>query len=345
MNCMSLQTSVYFGGLNKEQSFLQLNDKTFIIYARNEILHFFKNLNWEVIYSCKDYFLSNITNMKQLKNGKILCCNKDLYIYETKPKIKKMKIIKMPNFNEGEIILDVIELKNRNILGFTSQSILKFKLKEDINENDEIAQIATIDETIKDYDYIPIYRYNLNIFEITNNKLLLHYHKLEIMRRCPRSIPRKINDNKIFIMNLDNFKIIHNFVNIKNKSNVVILKNYICMSGNYGIDIYNINNYELIKTIRIDEINYILKYDDNIIIGMDEYNKSIDIVYDISDANNIKFQSIKTPQIKETYYSMNILINKLNNGKILIFDSNILYIMKFVYQFNFTPLLRKKRNK
>ena len=341
---MSVQTIIDFDSFHQQVNFLELNDRTFILYTRAEIFHFSKNLRWEDLLPFDENNYPNITSMKQLKNGKILCCNKDLHIYETKPKINKIKIIKMPYFNKGEEILDTIELKNGNIIGFTNQSIIKIDIKENIDENDEIIQLKKIKPILKDYDHISFLEFNLNLFELENNNLLLYLHKFYSFRRCLRCSPIIFYDNIIFILNLNNFKVVHKFENIKNKSNVVILKKYICMNKEDGIYIYDIINYKLIKKIKTDDLHYIMKYDENIIIGMNEYENNINISYDITDANNIKFQIIKMETTLEKYSGINLLIFKLNNGKILIYNHYI-YIIEFKEKMNFIPLLEKKEKK
>ena len=329
----------------------ELNDKTFILYKSYKIFHFSKSLKYEDLLTFDEASISNIKSMKQLKNGKILCCNNDLHIYTSKPKINKIKIIKMPNFNVDEEILDTIELKNGNLIGFTNQSIIKIELKENKDENDEIIQLINIPDIFMDYnanfeDYIPFLEHNLNLFELPNNNLLLYFHTFYTVRKCIRSSPIKGNKSIVFILNLNNYNIIHKFEEEMEKSNVVVLKNYICMNDFRKIYIYNINNYELINQIdiKINEMFYFIKYNKNTLIGMNENKKEviIDSIYDVLDVNNIKSQLIKfTINLKNGDNLTNLLIYKLSNGKIL-FCGRKIYILEFKDKMNFMPLLETK---
>ena len=355
MKTLSVQACIQMNTLKNENEigFLELNDKTFFLYINNKILHFSKNLKWENILTLEEEYSSNIKNMRQLKNGQILCCNNNLHIYASKPKINKIKTTAMPNYENGEIIMDTIELKNGNLIGFTNQSILKIELKENKDEKDEIIQLKEIYDIFKDYiddylsyEYTPFLEYDLNLFELPNNNLLLHFHTFYTVRKCIRSSPIKGNKSIVFILNLNNYNIIHKFEEEIEKSNVVVLKNYICMNDFRKIYIYNINNYELINQIdiKINEMFYFIKYNKNTLIGMNENKKEviIDSIYDVLDVNNIKSQLIKfTINLKNGDNLTNLLIYKLSNGKIL-FCGRKIYILEFKDKMNFMPLLETK---
>ena len=341
------------------------SDILFILYKINVAIIFHKNLSSEILVNFnkkKNSYLNdsidqNITNIKQLKNGKILCCYKDLYIYDLKSKKITSKVIKMPNFFKKEKLFDILELKDGRIIGITNKCILNIKIKDKKEENDEISQIYNIPRNwlIKNFREEYFLQY-FNMYELQNNKLLIHSHSSgNHISKCGRIDGNKTFNNKIFVFDLDNFEIIHFFEKF-NKDNdnygqyngkifVIILKKYICLATNNSIYIYNIIDYKLLKKIKNenDYIGYIIKYDEDNIISMNKYKEEyIIIIYNLSDLNNLKYQKLGIDFIKSKESELfNELINKsmykLNNRKIIISSNRKIYIIVIPEKFNFLP--------
>ena len=316
---------------------LQLNKHSILLYEKNKIIIFNKNLNSNELISFDFSLEKSISNLILLKNKKVLCCYGDLYIFTIKSsKIEDTKKIEIPN---NETILDVIELQNGKILGITSKSIISIKHKD---ENYEVNSIYSIpNECLIEKDkFSKYFKQYFNIYELPNNKLLIHSHSTEInIGFCGYFPPNEVYSNKIFIFNLDNFNIIQKFYGNDNKEiNIVILKKYICISYEKFINIYDIRNYKLIRQINSNfKEMYINKYNENIIFALSMYEDKNDIIfYSLENINDIKFISFKGKfgfnpveyalggNVK---YSRNKSICKLKNGSIIIACNGRLYIV------------------
>ena len=184
--------------------FLQLIDGTFILYTKKQIIKFTKNYTYENIITFIEDYYSYITSMKQLKNGIILCCNGDLYIYTLKPKMYLLKIMKMPIFYGDERIVDVIELKNGNIIGITRKSIIKINIKDNNEKNYELIQLYKFPKKWPINDNLSNIECKLDLYELPNNKILLYFsEKFYIEWLIPSHI--KAYENKIYVLNLKNY--------------------------------------------------------------------------------------------------------------------------------------------
>ena len=286
---------------------------------------FKRNLRNEIIFSS-----GKIKNIKQLKNGKILCYAEDLILFSINSNIINSEIIKTTNFLENEDILDIIELKTGIILGITNFSIIEIKLKDKENKNNEIFQLFKIPEDWFSLDNGGRHDEKIKVYELENNKLLIHCYAYYKIRRCLLDTPYEINFNKLFIVNLDNFEIVHNFEQNKIQTNIVILQKYICIKYDDGLHIYSINNYELLKTLEIDK--EFIRYNENIILSNRQKKNEI-IAYNISDLNKIKYKklSIDFP----FRYSAKKLY-KLSNEKIILYDEyGYFFIIEFLKIINF----------
>ena len=331
---------------------LQLKEGTILLYDQYNISLLHKNYKLNKIFSfdknaeeknkeVKHY----ITNVKQLKNGKILCCNKDLFIFNIKLKNASPKVINIPN---DEYILDVIELKNGKIIGCTNRSLIDIKLIKSKNDEEyEISNIMKNSEECyitprnKKADYYRCFKQYVNIYELPNNKLLLHFHSSEVFfGRCSRHPPIDRYDNKLFIYDLNNNKIIHAFKPLEGETIIIILNKFICICYYDIINIYDINDYSLKKKIssKINE-RYFSKYDGNSIIGISTFENKNDIVlYNIKDINNIKFIIFKGDFMKfisilyQCDYvdrrNKNKSIYKLKDGSIFIECHGRIYIVE-----------------
>ena len=117
------------------------------------------------------------------------------------------------------------------------------------------------------------------------------------------------------------------------------MNKYICISHDNIIDIYDINNYKLLKQIN-DNINkkYIIKYDENLIIGLSYISKENNIIiYNLSNIDeislkiyngNFEFEE-KKMQGWPLKFSKKKSISKLKNGDLLIICYGRLFVVKF----------------
>ena len=175
---------------------------------------------------------------------------------------------------------------------------------------------------------------------------MIHFYSSEFLYSdCGTNPPNEYYINKIYIINLDNFEIIHRFESFAGEANIVILKKYICII-NYEnfyyniINIYDKNNYKLLNKIQdgIDK-SYIIKFNENMIIAISK-NERINyiILYDLSDFKNIKYIFFKENFIKFiiSRYNFTFTINgtknksiiKSKNGSILIICLGFIYIIE-----------------
>ena len=80
---------------------LLLKDGTILLYNKDTISLLSKSLHRKLLFSFErdkvEEEIGIIRNIKQLKCGDILCCNKELYIFNIKSKSKTPKIINIPN--------------------------------------------------------------------------------------------------------------------------------------------------------------------------------------------------------------------------------------------------------
>lgn len=206
MSKWSLITKIMYD-LREEYTPLQLKHGAFLLYTDKEIIMFEKNLSSEKIISLDKDEYANITNVKQIKNGNILCCNNDLYIYTIKSKkIVDTKILKMPKFLKKEKIFDIIELKDGRLIGLTNQSILNIKINNSKDENDEISQLYKIPKNwLINGDNQNCFKQFLNIYELGNNNLLIHSHSEGYVKRfLGRSHRSKDYYNNIIILDTNN---------------------------------------------------------------------------------------------------------------------------------------------
>lgn len=343
MTNINLQTKITLS-LEKKCSLLQLKDKSFILYTTDEVLLFNKNLTFNnLLFNTEKEEYTNITSIIQLKNEKILCCNNNLYIFTIKSNKKyEYKRIKMKNFDKGEKIMNVLELKNGEIIGVTNQYIINIKLNDNKLQNAKITQLYKVP-----YEWL-LYGEDifLNIYELKNNKLFMNFQSYFYSRRCPTSRPIKKYRNKIFIFNLKKLIVVYDDFKDYNDEiyNILFLKKCICINYNECLLIYDNIKYQLLKRIYIN-IKYINKYTENIIIGaclLKENN--VIIIFDISNINDIKYQIFTFEPLDKYYFIENILIYKLENKKFLFYFYNTIYIVDFpnTFNFNFKHLCTEK---
>ena len=358
---------------NKVYNPIQLKDGTILIYTNEDITIFSKNLKHKKLISFSNEYVVNdnsivISKIKQIKNGKIFCCVKNLYIFEIKDNniINTKKII----FPDDEYIYDIIELKNGKLLGISNNSIFEIKNEGEKYTISKLFQIPNnwlIIAFSKKERFFSSFKQYIDMYELPNNRLIIHSHSSEFSHNggCGTAPPSEISVNKIFILKLENFEIYEQFNEIISELNIIILNKYFCLCYSYFnyyrkiIDIYDINDYKLIK--RIDDgfdKDYIIKYNKNMFLALSQNEKINDIIlYNISKINNIEFKKINGDFIKfktkiyNCCYPVRNLKNKtfciLKNGDILIICHGFIYIVNFPESFNKLPFnsLKEIENK
>lgn len=344
---MNLQTIVDIG-FSKLSKGLKLKDETIVLYQESYLILYNKILSSEIkcFSDNNGHYYKDIKSIKQLKNGNILCCNDKLFIIKNNIKLKKyeidtIEISKEKSNEKNEKFLDVIELYNETIIGITNNSLYNIKF---LNGNYKLTSIFDIPE-----DWLIFwgdkYSYetevNLNIYELKNNRLLFHSYSYFFRKGCLFNPGTTIKESKIFIIDLNDFKVIYkeNFPDI---ANIIVLNDCFCIRHSNTIFIYNINDYKILQKIG-SNIEYINKYNDKIIIAS---NKIKDIIlYNLSDINNIQYE-IFCFNLRDYCFGENIIkfICKFRHKTILILANYYLFIAEFPRNFNFKPIAQKKNS-
>jgi len=171
----------------------------------------------------------------------------------------------------------------------------------------------------------------LNLYELINKRLLIHSYSTQLIYgRCGTHPPGELCRNKIFIFDLNNKEIIHCFEPFGNEANIIILEKYICISYSHIIEIYDITDYKLLKTIK-DKFNknYIIKYNENIIIGLGKEEKNNDIIiYNLLDINDIKYIIFRENfmKFKEMKYNHVYPVRRVKNKTICLLNDDCIFI-------------------
>ena len=152
----------------------------------------------------------------------------------------------------------------------------------------------------------------------------------------------KFYNSIIFIINLETFKVIHILFNQDERANVVILDKYICISSNKSISLYDINDYKLIEEIN-DEITDITKYNENIILGINDDKKEI-IIYNILNLKNITFQKFKVNFLYKNHF-IEKLIYRMDDQRIIVTFGFVVFIFELPKKFNFIQLVDISKDK
>ena len=296
---LNLQTKINRGHNYGLLSGLKLKDGLFAVYSNKDIILFNNNLSSKNIssYDSNDYYES-IKSVKQLKNGKIIYCNYNLFIinYDVTTKKVDLKKIEIKNKEKDftEQILDVVELYNGTILGITPYSLYKIKMTD---ENSEVTSIYNIpDEWLPSWENKDCYEGNLNIYDLKNDKLLLHSYSIYIRGSCILGGPKIIRKKSgIYVLDLTDFELIY-LEEFPEIAKIVILNNYICINYSDSIFIYDINNYKILQIIE-------------------------------SGAQSIN----------RYYFTNKSFVIKIDHKKLLISNGNNLGIVYFSGKFNFMP--------
>ncbi len=326
--------------MGSHYSQIELKNRKIILFeklhSKNIISILNQNIRLKKIFECDDDHGTDIMKVIQLTNNKILFCSKHLFVLNIKS--NEINKIEFPK----EEVKDIIELKNKKILGITTNHLININFKGGeckISNISDVPQNSFSKENLS-HEFLKQY---LDLYELANNKLLIHSHSNSLAPMiCGNSIPEEYLFNKIYILDLADSSYIYNFdnfENLKTEINIVILDKYICISHDNIIDIYDINNFKLLKQID-DKINkkYIIKYDENLIIGLshkeDENNI---IVYNLSNINEISFKIYygnfefqkKKMQGRALNFCKKKSLAKLQNGSLLIICYGRLFMVEF----------------
>ena len=336
MTKMILQTNIRFPNCEELLGFVKLKNGSFILFTKYLAFLFNKNLSFQKLNikiddDDENYNFNNIKSVKQLKNGKILICSNYLYIFTMKSKEINTEKIAMLNAENYEKILDVVELRDGTIIGISNKSLYKITIKDDKNEISQIYKIPK--DWLVSWENEIDYNGYLDIYELKDNKLLIHSHSYCSSKKCRNRSTLIQSESKIFIINLSNFEVIY-FEKFHNIANIIVLKDYIAINHSNSIFIYDINNYKILQKIS-SEITYIDKYNDNTLISLNDY---VIILYDISDINNIKFCKLENDSKNILYSRSKTSLHKLNERCILTISRDM-KIFKIVDQFNYQLLL------
>ena len=112
MSNSSLQAKIKYNSFTiwefNSENIIQLKDGSILLFTSSQILHLNKIFNIAILIDFrKEYFTRSI---KQLKNDKILVCNKNLYELDIKG-----KTLKKIHFDENKMIFyDIIQLITHN---------------------------------------------------------------------------------------------------------------------------------------------------------------------------------------------------------------------------------------
>lgn len=208
------------------------------------------------------------------------------------------------------------------------------------------------------YRFYSDFKQYINLYELPNNRLLIHSHSTKFSHNggCGTNPPYQVSINEIYVLNLINLEIIHQFDKLKSEINILTLDKYtrtIYFHKHHPhnlIDIYSIEDYKLIKRIEDKfEKNYIIKINGYKFISASiSENKNHIILYDLSNINDIKYQIFEENFIrfKTKFYNgpskMRNTKNKsiciLKNGSIFIICHGKIYIVDFPKFFNLMPL-------
>ena len=326
---------------------IELKNRKIILFQKYwkqniiSILH--QNFRLKKMFECDDGNGTHIMKVLQLTNNKILFCSKDLFVLNIES--NEIKKIELPE----EEVIDIIELKNKKILGITKNHLININFK---GEECQISTISQVPENSFSEEnlHCEFLKQYLDLYELPNNKILIHSHSNGLAPMiCGNSIPEEVLFNKIYILDLTDSSYIYNFdnfENLKTEINIVVLDKYICISHDNIIDIYDVNNFKLMKQID-DKINkkYIIKYDENLILGLSHIeNENNIIVYNLSNINEISFKIYygnfefkkMTMQGRTLNFCKKKSLAKLQNDSLLIICHGRLFEIEFPDEIKYT---------
>ena len=195
----------------------------------------------------------NITNIKELKDGKILIGhNKYLFELNIYKKSYSCEIVKKMDVN----ILDINEISNNRLIIIASIKILILKKENleyiiineyQINNNWKIIPMS---ETHRYYGDFRQYFFS---YVLPNNKLLLNSFSTELRYNgwCGTHPPTEFSNSKIIFIDLDNFEEISSTETFKIDAKYIIFENIVVIQIYKKLIIYDINSLKIINEIKL----------------------------------------------------------------------------------------------
>ena len=247
----------------------------------------------------------NIAKIVQIKD-KLICCDENLFLYN-------IKSLKDSPVKYSLKLNDILKLSDGKLLGITNKNLIIIDIESIIDElaSNKIKNHHKFVFKFPDDWYIkPTFtkiREYIDMHLLPNNKLLLHYLLEEKQGKCKISYYYR---NKIFILDLNNYRLIHSFQEFNSKIKIIVLSNYICIKEYTELYIYDINDYKLVNNIDL-ELNMasIEKYIDNILIVFSSSNRDIIILFDLSNVKTIKKSILSIKHIKGGIFDIYTLKN------------------------------------
>ena len=317
---------------------LQLSNGSIVYYSYKEILKYNRNLSFfgklSNIYKDTFFFIESekkmpekIKKILQIKD-KIICCDENLFLYD-------IKSLEDNPVKYSLKLNDILKLNDGQLLGITQKNLIIIDIESIIAElpSNKVKNHHKIVFKFPDDFYIkPTFTKiteNIYMHLLPNNKLLLHSFMKERKGNCKVT---NYYHNKIYILDLNNFKLVHSFKEIKSEIKIIILSNYICIKDSKEIKIYNINDYKLDNNLVLKSYNSsIEKYTDNILIMFFTSNSSNNIIlYDLSNIKNIKKCILSIKHIKGGVCR----IYTLNNFNILAITRDITGNYVYILEMN-----------
>ena len=157
---------------------IELKNGKIILYEKhsrkNKISILHRNFRLKQIFECDDGHGRHIMKVIQLTNNKILFCSKDLFVLNIKS--NEIKKIEFPEEN----LIDIIELKNKKILGITNNHLINIDFK---GEECQITNISDVPQNSfrKENLGCEFLKQYLDLYELPNNKILIHSHSSSII--------------------------------------------------------------------------------------------------------------------------------------------------------------------
>ena len=342
MSNLSLETKIRINSMPYGNfEYLKIKKGKFLIYNREEILLFNKNLSYKKLFPFLEEDEIYIHFIKKISCGKFLSVNNNnLYIFIIEPEIK---IIKKLKFEKNQWIRNAIELKNGIILAITNNSILKIIIKDKKEEINEIFRIP--DEckvkNIKKKMEIDLY---FSIYNLPNNDntILINSYSIGNYYQSEGCVQGTLyySKNMLFTFNVNECKIVHYIKTLENdpyninphtQLSIIINSKYIIASNNNNkIYIIYLSNYQIVKELNIDNFKIFSFYENKLFIINKRFYEQLDL-YDFNDLTKIKYQNIPLDKIincQEIFY-YDTIIDNYSDDKILFTKGNYIYIIKF----------------
>ena len=332
---LSIQTQIKYKNFYDYKP-LQLSDGSFIYYSYREILKYNRNLSFfgKLNNTYKEKFLfiesekkmpEKIKKIVEIKDN-LICCDENLFLYN-------IKSLKNSPVKYSLKLNDILKLSDGKLLSITMKNLILIDIESIIDElaSNKIKNHHKIVFKFPDDWYIkPTYtkaRENIYMQLLPNNKLLLHYLLVEREGKCKIT---SYHWNIIYILDLNNYRLIHSFKKFKKQDiNIIVLSNYICIKSSTTLDIYNINDYKLVNNIELELNSSIKKYKDNILIKFNFKGDTI-ILFDLSNAKMIKKCIFCSKHIKGSI----LCIYTLNNLNLLVISRDIFDHYFYILQVN-----------